>query len=76
LKTAAPSFAPLISAESVVIWANRGLEMLWLLTVVLVPLAFVDRGSLISAASIACLEVPKIALLRTLVALMAVLWLV
>jgi len=52
------------------------MECLWLLTVVLVPLAFVTRGDLSSAASIAYLEVPKIALLRTLVALMAILWLI
>ena len=61
--------------QNFLIWTNRGLELLWLLTVVLVPLAFVSRGELISASAIAYLEVPKIALLRTLVGLMAVLWL-
>ena len=67
---------PLISAEDLVAWINRGLEVLWLLVVVLVPLAFVTRGDLISASAIAYLEMPKIALLRTLVGLMAILWLI
>ena len=47
-----------------------------MLTVVLVPLVFVTRGDLVSASAIAYIEVPKIALLRTLVALMAVLWII
>ena len=65
-----------VSAQSVLAWTNGGLELLWLLSIVLVPLAFVSRGDLLSAASIAYVEVPKIALMRTLVALMAVLWLI
>jgi tetratricopeptide (TPR) repeat protein len=57
-------------------WINRSLELLWLLTVVLVPLVFLDPDSFLSEAVIAYVEVPKIALLRTLVGLMAILWLV
>ena len=49
---------------------------MWLLAVVLLPLAFVSSGELVSASAIAYLEVPKIALLRTLVGLMAILWLI
>ncbi|HJN88630.1 MAG TPA: hypothetical protein QGI03_16025, partial [Dehalococcoidia bacterium] len=75
MKAAAPTLIPVITAETLVSWINRGLESLWLLTVVLVPLAFVERGDLISASAIAYLEVPKIALLRTLAGLMAMLWL-
>ena len=57
-------------------WISRGIETLWLLTVILVPLTFVSRDDLVSSSAIAFLEVPKIAVLRTLVALMAMLWLV
>ena len=52
------------------------MEALWLLAVVLVPIAFLDRDYIYSEAVIAYLEVPKVALLRTLVALMTVLWLI
>lgn len=58
------------------LWINRALEALWLLTVLSVPLAFLDRDFIRSEAVIGYVEVPKIALLRTLVALMAILWLV
>lgn len=64
------------SADTLVPWINRSLEALWLLTVVLVPLAFLDRDYLVSEAVIAYVEVPKVALLRTLASLMAVLWLI
>jgi tetratricopeptide (TPR) repeat protein len=47
-----------------------------LLAAVLVPLAFLNRDFAVSEAVIAYAEVPKIALLRTLVTLMAVLWMV
>jgi len=60
---------------SLAIGINRALEALWLLTVVLVPLAFIDPDFFRSEAVISFVEVPKIALLRTLVALMAILWL-
>lgn len=58
------------------VWISRGLETLWLLTVVLVPLAFLDRDYALSEAIIAYVEVPKVALLRTLAGLMAILWLI
>ena len=62
-------------ATQVVPWIHRALELLWLLTVVLVPLAFLDPTYAVSEAVIAYVEVPKIALLRTLTGLMAILWL-
>ena len=68
--------APSYITSSVVLWANRGMEFLWLLVVVLVPLAFLDRGYVISEAVISYVELPKIALLRMLAGLMAVLWLI
>ena len=75
-----PSARPAIISDSTTAallhWINRGLESLWLLTVVLVPLAAVSRDYVISEAVIAYAEVPKIALLRTLVGLMAILWVV
>ena len=63
------------------LWINRSIEALWLLTVVLVPLAFLGRSEgqnfyAVSEAVIGYVEVPKIALLRTLVGLMAILWLI
>ena len=57
-------------------WINRALEALWLLLVVLVPLAFIHRDYAFSEAVIAYVEVPKVALLRTLVGLMTLLWLI
>lgn len=64
------------NSNAIALWLNRSIEGLWLLTVVLVPLAFLDRGLIYSEAAIAYLEVPKIALLRMLVGLMTVLWLI
>ena len=61
---------------SLSLWINRALEALWLLLVVLVPLTFIDRDYAVSEAVIAYLEVPKVALLRTLAGVMAALWLV
>ena len=63
------------NTEDLVTWIHRSLEALWLLAVILVPLAFVTKDNLISSSAIAYLEVPKIAILRTLAGLMAVLWL-
>jgi len=56
-------------------WANRGIELLWLLVVVLVPLVFLDRDYILSELELAYVDLPKVAVLRTLVGLMAVLWL-
>ena len=58
------------------LWSNRVLEGLWLLTVLLVPIAFFDPDRFLSEAVIAYVEVPKIAILRTLVGLMAIVWLI
>jgi tetratricopeptide (TPR) repeat protein len=52
------------------------MESLWLLATVLIPLAFLDRDFAASEAVISYVEVPKIALLRTLVGLMCILWLI
>ena len=64
------------NSSAIILRLNRGIEGLWLLTVVLVPIAFLDRDIIYSEAVIAYLEVPKVALLRTLVGLMTVLWLI
>ena len=63
-------------AQIITAWINKFLEALWLLTAFLVPLVFLGRDYAASEAVISYVEVPKIALLRTLVALMAILWLV
>ena len=65
-----------ISTTELQAWLNRAIEFLWLLTVFLVPLAFLDRDFAKSETIIAYVEVPKVALLRTMVGLMAVLWLI
>lgn len=64
------------AAEIVIGWISHSLEFLWLFTLVAVPLAFVDRESFLSESELAYVDVPKTVLLRTLVGLMAVLWLV
>ena len=48
---------------------------MWLLTLFLVPLAFLSPTYVLSEAVIAYVEVPKIALLRTLAGVMTILWL-
>jgi len=50
---------------------NRGLEFLWLLTVLLVPLIFVTPGLMASG-----FDVPKVTLYRSLVGLMCALWMI
>ena len=67
---------PAVAPESLVLWIHRSLETLWLLTVVLVPLAFLGRSYGEWSSVIGSFELPKIVLLRTLVSLMAVLWLI
>ena len=52
------------------------MEALWLLTVFLVPLAFMDRDYAKSETIISYVEVPKVVLLRTSMGLMTVLWLI
>jgi tetratricopeptide (TPR) repeat protein len=56
-------------------WINRALECLWLVAAVLIPIAFIDRNYAVSEAVIAYVEVPKIAILRTVAGLMSILWL-
>ena len=56
-------------------WINRGLEGLWLSAVFLVPLIFLNQDYAVSEAAIANVEVPKVALLRTLAGAIALLWL-
>jgi len=63
-----------VPGESLLPWINRGLEGLWLLTVFLVPLMFLGQSYSISEAQIAYVEVPKVALLRGLAGLIAILW--
>lgn len=58
------------------LWIHRGLEALWLLTIILVPLAFLGRNFGEWSSIIGSFELPKIAILRTLVGLMASLWLI
>ena len=48
---------------------------MWLLTLFLVPLAYLSPTYVLSEAVIAYAEVPKIAVLRTLVGIMTILWL-
>ncbi len=69
--TTNPAFSP----KQVVIWVNRGMELLWLMAVLLVPLVFLGRDFGEWSSVIGSFELPKIALLRTLVALMLILWL-
>ena len=58
-----------------VLWISRGLELVWLLTIVSVPLVFLSISS--SPLPLPSpMEVSKIAFLRTLAGLMTVLWLV
>ena len=76
MTTARPAAIPAATSVTLLLWLNRGLEALWLLTLLLVPLAFLSPDYVLSEAIIAYVEVPKIALLRTLVGLMAIVWLV
>jgi len=56
-------------------WIIRGLEGLWLFAALFVPLIFLNQDYAISEAAIAYVEVPKVALLRSLAGLIALLWL-
>lgn len=74
MTAASSAIASTTTAWTLVLWINRGLEFLWLLTIVLVPLVFVSPGYMISETD-GYVALPKIALLRTLAGLMLVLWL-
>ena len=63
-------------APNAVLWIHRAIEGLWLLTVILVPLAFLGREFGELSSVIGSFELPKIALLRTFVGLMVALWLI
>lgn|GEM_PF-920746 len=55
-------------------WIRRSLEGLWLTAAFLVPLIFLNQEYSLSEAQIAYVEVPKIALLRTLAGAIAIVW--
>ena len=57
-------------------WIQRAIEVLWLLTVVLVPLAFLGPNLGEGSSILGSFELPKIVILRGLVGLMVALWLV
>jgi len=67
---------PLIVTSQSQAWINRAIELLWLVAVFLLPLAFFGQDYAQSEAVIAYVEVPKVAVLRTLAGLMAALWLI
>ena len=62
--------------STLVTYVERSLEFLWLLTAAMVPLIFVDKTFMLSEAVNAYVEVPKTTAFRTLVGLMAMLWIV
>ena len=68
--------APFIVTSQSPAWINRAIELLWLVAVFLLPLAFFGQDYAQSEAVIAYVEVPKVAVLRTLAGLMAALWLI
>ena len=57
-------------------YVQRGMEFLWLLTAIVVPLIFVKQDWMLSEAVNAYVEVPKTTALRTLVGMMTILWIV
>ena len=63
------------SATIPVLWINRALESLWLLTLIVVPLAFLGRSYGEWSSAIGSYELPKITILRTLAGLTVALWL-
>ena len=67
---------PRVSSANVVLWVQRVLEALWLLTIVFVPLVFLGREYGAWSSVIGSYELPKIVVLRALVGLMAALWLI
>ena len=59
---------------SIGLWAagvSRAIELLWLLTVFLVPLVFVSPGLMGNG-----FDVPKVTLYRSIVGLMCALWII
>ena len=76
MKATTQALASPNTAANRVLWINKAIEFFWLLTVVLVPLVSFGRNFGEWSSVIGSFELPKIALLRTLVGAMAVLWLV
>ncbi len=64
------------SSAGPVRYVEIGIEILWLISVALVPLIFVPPGYLLSEATNSYVEIPKTVALRTLVGLMTALWIV
>ncbi len=62
-----------ITAQSVR-YLGHSLEVLWLLTAAAVPLIFVPQDYMLSEAVNAYVEIPKTTVFRTLVGIMAILW--
>ncbi len=75
MTTARAAATPFNSPTVLLAWINRIQEGLWLITLFLVPLAFLSPTYVLSEAVIAYVEVPQIALLHTLVGIMTSLWL-
>lgn len=63
-----------IPGASFLPFIRRALEVLWLLTAVVVPLAFLNQDYAISESVISYIEVPKVALLRILAGIIFLLW--
>lgn len=78
MTTSAPTnhtVAPdLVTGAFLLPWINRGLEALWLMAVILVPIVFLDRTYAVSEAQLSFVEVPKVAVLRMLAGVMVLLW--
>ncbi|MFQ6030221.1 MAG: hypothetical protein ACE5Q6_22330, partial [Dehalococcoidia bacterium] len=74
MTTARASNTAASGRHSLLLWVDRGLESLWLLTVFLVPLAFVNLGYVLVEGD-GFVALPKVAVLRVLVALLLSLWL-
>lgn len=63
------------SSKSLVGLINIGQEFLWLLSIILIPILFLDSNTFSGEAKIANLEVPKVITLRCIVSSMVLLWL-
>ena len=63
-------------ATTPAVWINRAMECLWILAVVLVPLAFLGRNYGEWSSAIGSYELPKLTILKTLAGLLAALWLI
>ena len=73
---AATSREALTPQATATTYAERGMEVLWLLTAALVPFIFVPTDFMLSEAVNAYVEVPKTTTLRILAGMMTILWIV